>query len=176
LVRLTPRDSLVEARFGLDDRVPYLVDEDERAITVRLYGARSDLDFVQYGGTDSLVRRVSWAQPSDDECTVTFELATRVFGWRTRWDGADLMLDIRRPPDIADFIGKNIECKILKIDEARRNIVVSRRKLIEEERERAKDGEAFGPRVVEEDHAGNKHRDAKRDRADHRRLWRTQPH
>ena len=38
-------------------------------------------------------------------------------------------VDIRRPPDIGDYIGKTIECKILKIDEARRNIVVSRRKL-----------------------------------------------
>jgi small subunit ribosomal protein S1 len=43
-------------------------------------------------------------------------------------------VDIRRPSDIGDFIGKTIECKILKIDEARRNIVVSRRKLIEDQR------------------------------------------
>jgi len=47
-------------------------------------------------------------------------------------------VDIRRPPDIADYIGKSIECKILKIDEARRNIVVSRRKLLEDQREEAK--------------------------------------
>jgi small subunit ribosomal protein S1 len=47
-------------------------------------------------------------------------------------------VDIRRPPDIADYIGKNIECKILKIDEARRNIVVSRRKLLEDQREEMK--------------------------------------
>jgi small subunit ribosomal protein S1 len=47
-------------------------------------------------------------------------------------------VDIRRPPDIADYIGKTIECKILKIDEARRNIVVSRRKLIEDQREQMK--------------------------------------
>src|SRR5713101_7083714 len=47
-------------------------------------------------------------------------------------------VDIRRPPDIADYIGRTIECKILKIDEARRNIVVSRRKLIEDQREEMK--------------------------------------
>jgi small subunit ribosomal protein S1 len=47
-------------------------------------------------------------------------------------------VDIRRPPDIGDFIGKTIECKILKIDEGRRNIVVSRRKLIEDQREEMK--------------------------------------
>src|SRR5262245_15042657 len=48
-------------------------------------------------------------------------------------------VDIRRPPDIADYINKTIECKILKIDEARRNIVVSRRKLLEDLRETAKE-------------------------------------
>ncbi|MBI1914352.1 MAG: S1 RNA-binding domain-containing protein, partial [Planctomycetes bacterium] len=47
-------------------------------------------------------------------------------------------VDIRRPPDIGDYIGRTIECKILKIDEARRNIVVSRRKLLEDQREEMK--------------------------------------
>ena len=47
-------------------------------------------------------------------------------------------VDIRRPRDIADYIGKDIECVILKIDESRRNIVVSRRKLIEDKRETQK--------------------------------------
>jgi len=40
-------------------------------------------------------------------------------------------VDIRRPPDIGEYIGQTIQCMILKIDEQRRNIVVSRRKLIE---------------------------------------------
>jgi len=43
-------------------------------------------------------------------------------------------VDIRRPPDIGDYIGRTIQCIVLKIDEARRNIVVSRRSLIETER------------------------------------------
>src|SRR5256714_3916776 len=47
-------------------------------------------------------------------------------------------VDIRRPPDIGDYIGRTIDCMILKIDEARRNIVVSRRKLIETERDSMK--------------------------------------
>ena len=43
-------------------------------------------------------------------------------------------VDIRRPSDIGDYIGRTIQCIVLKIDEARRNIVVSRRALIEAER------------------------------------------
>jgi small subunit ribosomal protein S1 len=43
-------------------------------------------------------------------------------------------VDIRRPSDIGIFIGQTIRAQILKIDEQRRNIVISRRKLIEDER------------------------------------------
>jgi len=48
-------------------------------------------------------------------------------------------VDIRRPGDIGAFIGKDIRAIILKIDTERRNIVVSRRKLIDEERTAAKE-------------------------------------
>ena len=44
-------------------------------------------------------------------------------------------VDIRRPGDIGDFIGRYVQCEVLKIDEARRNIVVSRRSLIEKQRQ-----------------------------------------
>ncbi|MFA5252906.1 MAG: 30S ribosomal protein S1 [Phycisphaerae bacterium] len=48
-------------------------------------------------------------------------------------------VDIRKPGDISRFIGKEVKCKILKIDIEGRNIVVSRRKLIEEERKSSKE-------------------------------------
>ncbi len=48
-------------------------------------------------------------------------------------------VDIRRPQSIDEYIEKTIECVILKIDEQRRNIVVSRRKLIEDRRRLQKD-------------------------------------
>ncbi|WP_437185110.1 30S ribosomal protein S1 [Planctomicrobium sp. SH668] len=43
-------------------------------------------------------------------------------------------VDVRRPADIGEFVGNTIECMILKIDDTRKNIVVSRRRLIEEQR------------------------------------------
>ena len=47
-------------------------------------------------------------------------------------------VDIRRPGEISDWIGRNIDAMILKIDEERRNIVISRRKMIEVQREEMK--------------------------------------
>jgi len=48
-------------------------------------------------------------------------------------------VDIRKPGDISRFISKEVDCKILKIDVEGRNIVISRRKLIEEERRSSKE-------------------------------------
>ena len=48
-------------------------------------------------------------------------------------------VDIRRPADVGEYIGKTIEAKILRIDRERWNIVISRRKLIEEQRTAAKE-------------------------------------
>ncbi|MFO0083860.1 MAG: 30S ribosomal protein S1 [Phycisphaerales bacterium] len=47
-------------------------------------------------------------------------------------------VDVRRPAEIGDYIGRTVRASVLKIDLERRNIVVSRRKLLEEERESAK--------------------------------------
>jgi len=48
-------------------------------------------------------------------------------------------VDIRKPGDISRFIGKEVACKVLKIDVEGRNIVISRRKLVEEERRSSKE-------------------------------------
>ena len=48
-------------------------------------------------------------------------------------------VDIRRQTDLGDFVGRTIRAVILKIDEERRNIVISRRKLQEKERAEARD-------------------------------------
>ena len=43
-------------------------------------------------------------------------------------------IDIRRVSDPSEFVGTVIQAKVVKIDEERRNIVISRRQLLEEER------------------------------------------
>src|SRR3954464_14580372 len=47
-------------------------------------------------------------------------------------------VDIHRPGEMSDWIGRHIDAVILKIDEERRNIVISRRKMIEQQREELK--------------------------------------
>jgi small subunit ribosomal protein S1 len=47
-------------------------------------------------------------------------------------------VDVRRPGELGDYVGKTIRAAVLKIDLERRNIVISRRRLIEIEREEAR--------------------------------------
>jgi N-acetylmuramoyl-L-alanine amidase len=99
-VRLLPGPQAVTLRVPLPAKLPFQVTEEERSLTLRIYGAAADINWMQYGGTDPLVTRMRYAQPTADEVTITLELSRRVWGYRARFDGRDLVLEVRRPPDI----------------------------------------------------------------------------
>ncbi len=103
-VRLASGPKSVTLRVPLPARLPFQITERERSLTLRLYGGASDINWMQYGdgggaaGTDPLVTRMTYAQPAADEVTITLELARSVWGYRARFDGGDLLLEVRRPP------------------------------------------------------------------------------
>jgi N-acetylmuramoyl-L-alanine amidase len=99
-VRLVSAARSLLLRVPLPARVPFQVEEGERSLTLRLYGVASDINWMQHGGTDPYVLRMEYAQPTADEVTVTLALGGPVWGYRTRWSGRDLLLEIRRPPVI----------------------------------------------------------------------------
>ncbi len=88
----------VRLRIPVTHRVPFQVTETDRGLTLRLYDALGDVNWIQYGAADSLVRRVAWAQDRRNEVTLTLELSRRVWGYYARWERGDLILDVRRPP------------------------------------------------------------------------------
>jgi N-acetylmuramoyl-L-alanine amidase len=98
-VMLTSGDDRETLRIPLSQRVPFQVLETEKSLTLRLYSAAGDVDWLRYG-RQSLVSRLSWAQPERDEVTLTIDLTAPVWGYRTRWSRNDLLLEIRRPPRI----------------------------------------------------------------------------
>jgi N-acetylmuramoyl-L-alanine amidase len=87
-------------RIPLSQRAPFRVEETERSVVVTVYGAVGDVDWMRYGAADSIIRRMSWRQVAADEVALSFELERPVWGYRTRWNRTDLMLEIRRPPTL----------------------------------------------------------------------------
>lgn len=99
-VRLSATPKSLVLRVPVPGRVPFQVEEGDRSLTLRLYGVASDVNWMQHGGTDPYVTRLSYAQPAADELTITLTLAGPVWGYRTRWSGRDLLFEVRRPPAI----------------------------------------------------------------------------
>lgn len=97
-LRLTPMADRVRVRIPLSHRVPYQLTEDDRRLTLRLYGALGDVNWIQYGTADTLIRRVAWAQDRRNEVTLTLELSEPLWGFHATWERGDLVLDVRRPP------------------------------------------------------------------------------
>ena len=99
-VTLTPAADRSILRIPLTQRVPFLMTESERRLSITFYSAVGDVDWMRYGA-DSLVRQMSWAQTQRHELTLTVELSAPLWGYRTRWSRNDLLLEIRRPPSLA---------------------------------------------------------------------------
>jgi N-acetylmuramoyl-L-alanine amidase len=113
-VRLTPLRDRVRVRVPLSHRVPFQVTESDRSLTLRLYGALGDVNWIQYGTADTLVRRASWAQDRRHEVTLTLELARPLWGFHASWERGDLILDVRRPP--AHGGGESLEGYLIAVD------------------------------------------------------------
>ncbi|HEU5219553.1 MAG TPA: N-acetylmuramoyl-L-alanine amidase [Gemmatimonadales bacterium] len=99
-VTLSPRADRVVARIPVGRRIPFQVLERERELTLVLYEAVSNVNWLRYGPTDPLVALSTTRQVSADQLELSFELSAPVWGYRTRWDGTDLLFEIRRPPVI----------------------------------------------------------------------------
>jgi N-acetylmuramoyl-L-alanine amidase len=99
-VTATPHQDQVQLRIPASYRVPYQVDETPVGIRLRLYGAVGDPNWIRYGETTGLLDRVTWRQAAADEVEFEVALQQPLWGYRLRWDRGDLILELRRRPDI----------------------------------------------------------------------------
>jgi len=118
---------------GVGDEVDVLVEDIDETGMIIVSKRRAD-------------RILNWqriVETTNEGDTVTGRVLRKIKGGLLVDIGVPVFLpasqvDIRRPADVGEYINRQIEAKILKIDTERRNIVISRRKLIEEERAKAK--------------------------------------
>ncbi len=101
-------------RVPLGVRIPFRVDEADRGLTLTLYGAAGDVSWLRYGTGDSPVRRVTWSQEPGGRTVLAIELTAPVWGYRTRWSGTDLVLEVRRPPRMSG--GRPLAGRLIVVD------------------------------------------------------------
>jgi N-acetylmuramoyl-L-alanine amidase len=100
-VRMDPQPGWIDVRVALTRRLPYAVEEGERSLSLLVFGAVSQANFLQHGRVDPYIERGEWSQPSDRLFRLDIHLAGMPWGYETFWtDGGDLVLRVRRPPAI----------------------------------------------------------------------------
>ncbi len=107
-VRVAPAKDWVDVTFAVDDRPPYLVEENGNDIDVTFYGTEGSTDLIQYvgrlgdtpGPPDTLVRDVAWAQVMSDRARYTVHLSRAPFGYLVLWTPAGFVLRVRRAPKV----------------------------------------------------------------------------
>jgi N-acetylmuramoyl-L-alanine amidase len=82
------------------ERPPFLIEEIGEALVLTLYGVRGATDVINYAGADSLVGVVSWEQVASDRLRYTVRLRGAPYGYLVMWDRGNLVLRLRRPPQI----------------------------------------------------------------------------
>jgi len=82
------------------DRPAYFVEERDHAIDLTLYSTRGNTDIVRYPSSDSLIRRVEWAQLANDRVRYTLHLSTQPYGYLVLWEHGKFVLRVRRPPPV----------------------------------------------------------------------------
>ena len=97
-VRVSRASDRVSIRIPVSWRVPFKMIEEEKRLTLTLFGAQGDINWIQYGPADPSISQVRWTQTNADEVALTVDLSDPVWGYRTRWDGTDLILEVKRPP------------------------------------------------------------------------------
>jgi N-acetylmuramoyl-L-alanine amidase len=100
-ITATPGMDRVTIRIPLGWRVPFQVEEQDDGVSLLLYSSVGDVNWIRYGETRGLLRDIGWSQKESDIVEVTARLTTRLWGYRTRWEGNDLVLELRPQPDLS---------------------------------------------------------------------------
>lgn len=99
-VTATPGLDRVTIRVPVEWRVPFQVEEQGDGVTVTLYSAAGDVNWIRHGETTGALREIRWRQRESDIVELTARLTGPLWGYRTRWDGNDLLLELRPRPFI----------------------------------------------------------------------------
>ncbi len=111
---LTPQADRATLRIPLTQRVPFRIEEEPDRLTLRLYNALADINWTRYGAASGYVREIRWLQASSDEVAITLDLAGAVWGYRTRWSGNNLLLEVRQPPRVV--ASRPLEGRFILVD------------------------------------------------------------
>ncbi len=112
-IRIDCEENAVIFELPLKERHPFKIEEtDARTISISVFGANSDTDWIRYEFEDDFVGKASWSQVEPDFYRLDIDLSSPVWGFDTYYEGTVLKLRINKPPQDVD----NIRDKTIVVD------------------------------------------------------------
>lgn len=96
----------------LNQKLPFRIEQDpeRREISLLIYYATSDTDWIRYDTQDELIKYITWSQPQEGIYKLTIKLSCeQIWGYDAYYEGNILHLDIKQPPS------EDLKLKHLKI-------------------------------------------------------------
>ena len=96
-----------EVVFPLTTAVPISVDQRDSTFTLTLHNATAQTD-TNAITDDPIIERLDWSQPDPSKIQYHFQLkSNQQWGYKLRYEGTNLVLSLRHPPDSLSTIGSN---------------------------------------------------------------------
>jgi len=106
LSKITLNETQKEITIRLDtlERIPFLIEDDFQQLRLILYGAKKNGNMNQEGGAPS-VQNIEIESPLDKEgadlVAITIGMNQPLAGLDYRWEGTELVISMRKPPEIS---------------------------------------------------------------------------
>lgn len=88
-----------EVVFPVQVRVPVMVQQGDRTLTLTLYNTTAQTDTI-YVDNDPVIQRLDWQQAAPGQVRYTLNLTSaQQWGYKLHYEGTSLILSLRHPPD-----------------------------------------------------------------------------
>ncbi len=109
-IQTVKEPGLISVRVATSERHPFRVEEnpDEKSITVFIYGADADTDWIRYDNSDSVINQIVWLQPEPGLFAFKiYEAEDRIWGYDGHYVGNEFRFDLKTIPStkrrLSDF-------------------------------------------------------------------------
>jgi N-acetylmuramoyl-L-alanine amidase len=82
--------------------------DSENVILIELFRATSKINQIKYDPVDEVIREIRWEQVNDEVVRLRILLHSSLWGYSARYENDELLVNIRKPPEIKRSILRNL--------------------------------------------------------------------
>ena len=96
--RIALGEGYTDVVLTMESKAPIAVDQAGDRLSLTVYGARANLDYVRFDTNDPTVRLVRWEQVNNERVRFDVDLRHQPVGYLVFWRGGSLVLRVRHAP------------------------------------------------------------------------------